>query len=167
MWRRANAGGAAAARESRATTSSRSARPGGRKSEGCGGGWERTAGGSTQGHRRYGSCGEETTEAVLEFLRDTRVGCWTAYRGAGGPAEEAGQGDWGGKREARARLRDVILSFSRGAGDCLWSGNMYRRFCTDSFPLFLFLFPLFSYLPFHLVRGGAVDWGVGERGAPV
>ena len=38
---------------------------------------------------------------------------------------------------------------------------------TGSFPLFLFLFPLFSYLPFHLVRGGAVDWGAGERGAPV
>ena len=38
---------------------------------------------------------EEATEAVLEFLRDTRVGCWTASRGAGRPAEEADQGDGG------------------------------------------------------------------------
>ena len=38
---------------------------------------------------------EEATEAVLEFLRDTRVGCWTASRGAERLAEEADQGNGG------------------------------------------------------------------------
>ena len=38
---------------------------------------------------------EEATEAVLEFLRDTRVGCWTASRRAERLAEEADQGDGG------------------------------------------------------------------------
>ena len=70
----------------------------------------------------------------------------------------------GGEREARARLRDVILSFSRGAGGYLWSGDMYRRFCTDSFPLFLFLFPLSSYLPFSFAAGRLT--GEQESGVP-
>ena len=33
------------------------------------------------------------TEAVLEFLRDTRVGCWA--KAASRPAEDVGQGDEG------------------------------------------------------------------------
>ena len=38
---------------------------------------------------------KEATEAVLEFLGDTRVGCWASTRGARRPAEDVGQGDEG------------------------------------------------------------------------
>ena len=38
---------------------------------------------------------KEATEAVLEFLEDTRVGCWTLTRGARKPAEDVGQGGEG------------------------------------------------------------------------
>ena len=40
---------------------------------------------------------KEATEAVLEFLEDTRAGCWTSTRGARRPAEDVGQGDEGGE----------------------------------------------------------------------
>ena len=71
----------------------------------------------------------------------------------------------GGKRAVRDRLRDVISSFLRRCGGLLVVRRhvqvlLYRLFSS-------FLFPLFSYPPFHLVRGGAVYWGAGERGAPV
>ena len=38
---------------------------------------------------------KEATEAVLEFLEDTRVGFWTLTRGARRPAEDVGQGGEG------------------------------------------------------------------------
>ena len=38
---------------------------------------------------------KEATEAVLEFLEDTRVGWWTSTRGARRPAEDVGQGGEG------------------------------------------------------------------------
>ena len=38
---------------------------------------------------------KEATEAVLEFLEDTRVGCWTVTQGARRPAEGVGQGGEG------------------------------------------------------------------------
>ena len=88
---------------------------------------------------------EEATEAVLKFLRDTRVGCWTASRGAGRPAE-ADQDD-GGKRAVRGRLRDVISSLFRGCGRLLVVRRyvqviLYRLFFSFPFPLsFVFLSP--------------------------
>ena len=76
-------------------------------------------------------------------------------------------GRWGGRGRSGTALEDVISSFPRRCGGLLVVRRYVQVCCTGSFPLFLFLFPLFSYLPFHLVRGGAVDWGAGERGAPV
>ena len=38
---------------------------------------------------------KEATEAVLKFLEDTRVGCWTVTQGARRPAEDVGQGGEG------------------------------------------------------------------------
>ena len=40
-------------------------------------------------------CRKEATEAVLEFLEDTRVGCWTLTRGARKTAEDIGLGGKG------------------------------------------------------------------------
>ena len=93
------------------------------------------------------------------WVLDGAPGSWEA--GGGRPRR------WGGRGRSGTALETSFQAFAGGAEDCLWSGDMYRCFCTCSFPLFLFLFPLFSYLPFHLVRGGAVYWGAGERDAPV
>ena len=93
------------------------------------------------------------------WVLDGVPGSWEASGGRPRP--------WGGRGRSGTALETSFQAFAGGAEDCLWSSDMYRCFCTGSFPLFLFLFPLFSYLPFHLVRGGAVDWGAGERGAPV
>ena len=38
---------------------------------------------------------KEATEAVLEFLEDTRAGCWSVTQGARRQAEDVGQGGEG------------------------------------------------------------------------
>ena len=73
----------------------------------------------------------------------------------------------GEKRAVRGRLRDVISSFLRRRGGLLGIRRYVQVLLYRLFPLSFFYFLCFSYFPFHSVRGGAVNWGAGERGAPV
>ena len=54
---------------------------------------------------------KEAIEVVLEFLEDTRVGCWTSVRGARRSAEDVGQGDGGKRAAGRLRLFSLLQAF--------------------------------------------------------
>ena len=54
---------------------------------------------------------------------------------------------WGGRGRSGAALETSFQAFSGGAEDCLWSGDMYRCFCTGSF-----LFSFSSFLCFLISR---------------
>ena len=81
---------------------------------------------------------ERATEAVLEFLKDTRVGFWTAAGTARRPAEDVGQGDEGEEGGPGPPRGSFFLQAVWGRG--IACGSMI---CTGSSVLALvsFVFP--------------------------
>ena len=108
---------------------------------------------------------ERATEAVLEFLEDTRVECWTAAGTAKRQAEgvgQSGEGEEGGPEPPYGFFLSTGCSGARGR---LWFYD-----CTGPSVLALvsFVFFLKKKIFFFLVsfvrRGGLV--GEKERGVP-
>ena len=89
------------------------------------------------------------TEAVLEYLGDTWVGCWSSA------------GAWRAPREA-ANLGEVSTGAQGGPG-LSFLCDLYGQLYELPFPLF------FSFVYFHpfLCLGGEAKGGAGDWGAPV
>ena len=111
--------------------------------------------------------GEGATEAVLELLGDTRVGCWSSAgvamspRGAEGEGEVS-EGEEGGPGPPRGLLDHGL---SLGGGELVVMRYMYGKLYRLFFSPFPFV-TLSSFLLF-LGSGGVVVRAAEDWGAPL